>query len=414
MRLTEKLVARITPGEHDVFEWDDAMPGFGVRVKPSGVKSYIIQYRRGSISKRMTIGSCALFRLEQARERARRLLSAAKDGEDPAAKRDKARKAPSVSDMADRYLAEHAELRKKPSSLSADRRNIANHVRPLLGKLRVQDVTSEDIDQFLRKVQAGVTAKDEKLGKRSRRIVRGGAGVANRCVAMLSKMFNLAERWKMRPLGSNPCRGLEKFKESKVERFLSTEELGRLGDALRSYELSPYAVAAIKLLVFTGARLGEVLALRWDRINFERGEVRLEDSKTGAKTLHLPPPALEVLSELPRTEGNPYVIVGAKAGSPLVNLEKPWRVIRKMAGLDDVRLHDLRHAFASVAASSGMGLPIIGKMLGHSQAATTARYAHLASDPVKAAAATVAGKIAAAMKGASGSDNVTRLREPAA
>jgi integrase len=397
-----------------VFEWDDAMPGFGVRVKPSGVKSYIIQYRRGSISKRMTIGSCALFRLEQARERARRLLSAAKDGEDPAAKRDKARKAPSVSDMADRYLAEHAELRKKPSSLSADRRNIANHVRPLLGKLRVQDVTSEDIDQFLRKVQAGVTAKDEKLGKRSRRIVRGGAGVANRCVAMLSKMFNLAERWKMRPLGSNPCRGLEKFKESKVERFLSTEELGRLGDALRSYELSPYAVAAIKLLVFTGARLGEVLALRWDRINFERGEVRLEDSKTGAKTLHLPPPALEVLSELPRTEGNPYVIVGAKAGSPLVNLEKPWRVIRKMAGLDDVRLHDLRHAFASVAASSGMGLPIIGKMLGHSQAATTARYAHLASDPVKAAAATVAGKIAAAMKGASGSDNVTRLREPAA
>src|SRR5262249_1390389 len=159
-------------------------------------------------------------------------------------------------------------------------------------KLRVQDVTSEDIDQFLRKVQAGVTAKDEKLGTRSRRIVRGGPGVANRCVALLSKMFNLAERWKMRAPGSNPCRGLESFKERGVEPFLSAEELGRFGDALRSYELSPYAaVAAIKLLVFTGARLGEVLALRWDRINFERGEVRLEDSKTGAKTLHLPPPA---------------------------------------------------------------------------------------------------------------------------
>ena len=217
----------------------------------------------------------------------------------------------------------------------------------------------------------------------------------------------------MRPPGANPCRGLEKFKERKVERFLSAEELGRLGDALRSYELSPYAVAAIKLLVFTGARLGEVLALRWDRINFERGEVRLEDSKTGAKTLHLPPPALEVILGLPRTEGNPYVIVGAKAGAPLVNLEKPWQSIRKTAGLDDVRLHDLRHAFASIAASSGMGLPIIGKMLGHSQAATTARYAHLASDPVKAAAATVAGKIAAAMKGTLGPDKVTRLHKPA-
>ena len=413
MRLTERAVARIAAGDRDVFIWDDALPGFGVRVKPSGAKSYIIQYRRGTVSRRMTIGACSLYRLEQARERARRLLTAAKDGADPAADRDQARKAPTVNELADRYLAEHAELRKKPSSLAADRRNLTNHIRPLLGKARVADVTADDIDRLLVQVQSGATGTNVKLGKRSRRIVRGGAGVANRCVALLSKMFNLAERWKMRPPGSNPCRGLEKFKERKVERFLSAEELSRLGDALRGYELSPYAVAAIKLLVFTGARLGEVLALRWDRIDFERGEMRLDDSKTGAKTLHLPPPALEVLSELPRTEGNPYVIVGAKAGAPLVNLEKPWRAIRKAAGLDDVRLHDLRHAFASVAASSGMGLPIIGKMLGHSQAATTARYAHLASDPVKAAAAAVAEKIAAAMKSASVSGNVTRLREPA-
>ncbi len=169
-----------------------------------------------------------------------------------------------------------------------------------------------------------------------------------------------------------------------------------------AYEGSPYAVAAVKLLVFTGARLGEVLGLRWAWIDFERGEARLPDSKTGAKTLHLPPPALAVLAELPRIEGNPYVIVGAKAGAALVNLEKPWRAIRKDAGLEDVRLHDLRHAFASVAASSGMGLPIIGKMLGHSQAGNHARYAHLASDPVKAAAAAVAGKIAAAMASGKG------------
>jgi integrase len=183
--------------------------------------------------------------------------------------------------------------------------------------------------------------------------------------------------------------------------MLSRVELGRLGDALASFNFSPYAAAAVKLLVFTGARLGEVLGLRWDWIDFDRGEARLPDSKTGAKTLHLPPPAIAVLADLPRLDGNPYVIAGQKEGAALVNLEKPWRAIRKAAGLDDVRLHDLRHAFASVAASSGMGLPIIGKMLGHSQPATTARYAHLESDPVKAAAAVVAGRIAAAMAGGS-------------
>jgi integrase len=154
--------------------------------------------------------------------------------------------------------------------------------------------------------------------------------------------------------------------------------------------------------VFTGARLGEILGLQWSWIDFERGEARLPDSKTCAKTLHLPPPALAVLAELPRIEGNPHVIPGGIAGSALVNLQQPWRTIRRAAGLDDVRIHDLRHAFASIAASSGMGLPIIGKMLGHSQPATTARYAHLASDPVKAAAASVAAKIDAAMRAGKG------------
>jgi integrase len=223
---------------------------------------------------------------------------------------------------------------------------------------------------------------------------------------VLSKMFNLAEQWGLRPDGSNPCRHIERFTEHKRERMLSPAELGRLGDALAAYTGSPYPVAAIKLLVFTGARLGEVRGLRWNWIDLERGEARLPDSKSGAKTLHLPPPALAVLTALPRLDNNPHVIVGQKVGAALANLEKPWRAIRNTAGLDDVRLHDLRHAFASVAASSGMGLPIIGKMLGHSQAQTTHRYAHLASDPVKAAAAAVAEKIAAAM--GAGSDNARR------
>jgi integrase len=225
-------------------------------------------------------------------------------------------------------------------------------------------------------------------------------------------MLTLAEQWGLRPDGSNPCRHVEKFAERKRERFLSADELARLGEALAAYAGSPYVTAAIKLLVFTGARLGEVLGLQWQWIDFERGEARLPDSKTGAKTVHLPPPARAVLAELPQVEGNPHVIVGGVAGEALVNLEKPWRAIRREAGLEDVRLHDLRHAFASVAAASGMGLPIIGKMLGHTQAATTNRYAHLASDPVKAAAAVVAGKIAAAMSaGARDGATVTSMRK---
>jgi integrase len=292
------------------------------------------------------------------------------------------KEAPTMAELTKRFLAEHAEAKRKVSTADEYRRLLDKVIVPALGDRKVADVARADI---------------AKLHHAN----RAAPYQANRVLAILSKMFNLAERWGLRPDGSNPCRHVEKFAERKRERMLSRVELGRLGDALASFNFSPYAAAAVKLLVFTGARLGEMLGLRWDWIDFDRGEARLPDSKTGAKTLHLPPPAIAVLAELPRLDGNPYVIAGQKEGAALVNLEKPWRAIRKAAGLDDVRLHDLRHAFASVAASSGMGLPIIGKMLGHSQPATTARYAHLESDPVKAAAAAVAGRIAAAMAGGS-------------
>jgi len=255
---------------------------------------------------------------------------------------------------------------------------MAHVVLPAIGARRVADVTRQDVARLHHARQATPTE-------------------ANRTLALLSTMFNIAERWGMRPDGSNPCPHIERFPQKHRERFLSADELGRLGYALSNYDGSLYVVGAIKLLVFTGARLGEVLGLRWEWVDFERGEARLPDSKTGAKTLHLPPPALETLAGLQGVEGNPHVIVGGKAGARLVNLEKPWRAIREDAGLEDVRLHDLRHAFASVAASSGLGLPIIGKMLGHSQPQTTARYAHLARDPVKASASAGASKIAAAM-----------------
>ena len=232
---------------------------------------------------------------------------------------------------------------------------------------------------------------------------------ANRVRSLLSSILNLAEVKGIRPLNSNPCRHVKPYKEEKRERFLSPEELARLGEVLAdNQDKLLFAVAAIRLLLFTGARLGEIRDLKWEYMDWDRAEARLPDSKTGAKTLHLPPPAMQILSELPRVEGNPYVIVGKGEGKQFAKLGKPWTRLRKEAGLEDVRLHDLRHAFASVAASSGMGLPIIGKLLGHTQAQTTQRYAHLASDPVKAAAEKVAGIISDALEGKS-TDNVVPI-----
>ena len=388
-KITKRAVDALKPGADggELVLWDSELKGFGCRVQRGGSKSYIVHYRAGigrsAPLRKVTIGRHgAPWTAETARSEAKRLLGLVEGGADPAADKTARKEAPTVAELADRFFAEHAEAKRKGRTAAEYKRLLDKIILPALGTRKVADVSRADI---------------AKLHHANRE----APYQANRVLAVLSKMFNLAERWGLRPDGSNPCHHVEKFAERKRERMLSPEELARLGDALVAHTGSPYTVAAVKLLVFTGARLGEVLGLRWEWIDFDRGEARLPDSKTGAKTLHLPPPALAVLAALPRAEGNPHVIIGHKHGAAMVNLEKPWRAIRGKAGLDDVRLHDLRHAFASVAASSGLGLPIIGKMLGHTQATTTHRYAHLASDPVKAAVAAVAGKIAAAMTGPS-------------
>jgi integrase len=384
-KITKRAVDALKPGPDgaETMLWDTEVKGFGCRVQRGGSKSYIVHYRvgsgRGAPLRKLTIGKHgAPWTPETARKEARRLLGMVEGGVDPAADKIARKEAPTIADLAERFLAEHAESKRKASTANAYRTTLNRTILPALGKRKVIDVKRHDIAKLHHECRATPYQ-------------------ANLVLAVLSTMFNLAEQWGLRPDGANPCRRIERFAERKRERMLSAAELARLGDALAAHTGSPYAVAAVKLLVFTGARRGEILNLEWSWIDFDRGEARLPDSKTGAKTLHLPPPALAVLAELPRLDGNPYVIVGGKPGAALVTLGKPWRAIRAAAGLDDLRLHDLRHAFASVAASSGMGLPIIGKMLGHTQAATTHRYAHLASDPVKAAAAAVAEKIAAAM-----------------
>jgi integrase len=218
---------------------------------------------------------------------------------------------------------------------------------------------------------------------------------------MVSKMFNLAEMWGLRPDGSNPRKHIKKYPEEKRERFLSPAELKRVGEVLHEMEQEGIelsaSIAAVRLLMLTGCRLGEIMNLKWDYVDISGKALRLPDSKTGAKVVHLGQPAVEVLAKIERVDGNPWVIVGTLPGSRLSDLQPFWQRVRARAGLKDVRIHDLRHTFASTAVASGQGLPMIGKLLGHTQVQTTARYAHLAADPIRDAADQVVSNIAGSL-----------------
>jgi integrase len=221
---------------------------------------------------------------------------------------------------------------------------------------------------------------------------------ANRMLLLISKVMNYAERLGLRPDHSNPVRHVQRFRERPRERFLSEDELRRLGKALSGSDASVFAKAAVALLVFTGCRRGEILGLRWRDVDLERGLLTLREAKTGPRVVYLNAPAARLLAALPHEDSNPYVIVGGRAREARVNITKAWQAIRAAAGLDDVRLHDLRHSFASVGAAGGLSLPAIGALLGHSQAQTTKRYAHLVGAPLKQAAEAIGERLAAAME----------------
>jgi integrase len=428
-RITKRTVEALHPGERDAFLWDSEIPGFGCKVTPKGGRIYVLQYSRNDRDHRVTIGRHGIeFTAEQARNEARRLRGLIASGGNPALERSRDRALPTVADLGERYIEEYARPHKKPSGLAQDRRNLDNHVNPLIGSLKVSEVEREDVARVMRDVAAGKTAKDEKTKRQGRRIVRGGEIVANRVHALLSKMFELAEDWKYRPPGSNPCRGAKRFAEHKIERFLSADELIRLGEALVAAEEgrllldpdhamptvpgkrkrggqkrtgprseNPYAVTVIRLLLLTGCRLGEILELKWSHLDFERRLLLLPDSKTGAKTVYLSEPALQILKGVVRIDGSPHVFPGKLPSEPLGSIRKPWEHICKAAQLNNLRLHDLRHSFASVGAASGLSLPMIGALLGHSQPNTTARYAHLSASPLHEAANAIAAQITSAM-----------------
>lgn len=377
-KLTVRSVEAALPGVKDAIIWDSDLTGFGLKVTPAGRRSFFAYYRTGGVQRRPTIGQYPVMRPEAAREIARQWLAGAARGEDASAIRKEARKAATVSELFGRYLTDHADVKKRDSSATNDRRLIEKRIKPALGAKKVPAVTRADIASLHHKLAATPFE-------------------ANRVLALVSKAFSLAHQWGLRPDGVNPAIGIERYPEPKRERFLSAEETKRLWQTLESPEVvaknSASAIMAIRLLMQTGRRLSEITTLKWEYLDLEAGVMSLPTTKTGALTVPLSASVVSQLVEwkavlvaaaakvAEKGGGRPvapvYVIPGRSPAQPLVNLQKPWRRIRKAAGLDGVRIHDLRHSFASVAVGLGMSLPQVGKLLGHTQAATTARYAHL-------------------------------------
>ena len=421
-RLTKRAVdaLRCEAGKDRAFLWDHALAGFGVAAFPTGRKVYVAQYRKDGRSRRITIGEHGRLTPDEARSQAKVILGAVEKGADPIAERRAARGVRTFRDVAEEFMRFHIAAKRKPRTGETYEGLLRNHILPAIGGKRVVDVRRGDVARLHARLS-------------------DAPGAANRAVAVISAIWNWAARRDEVALADNPVKGIERYPEQAKERFLTSAELSRLGDALRDAEtiglpwavdengtrakhlakpqnrrvkVDPFAIAAIRLLILTGARLREILDAQWSQVDLERGIIFLSDSKTGKKPIYLSAAAQAVLVALPRLEGNSHIIAGAKQGAQRADLKKPWAAVKRAAGLEGVRLHDLRHSFASFGAGASLGLPIIGKLLGHSQAATTHRYAHLDADPLRRAVDTIGATISAAMDGRKGREVVKLKNSP--
>jgi integrase len=407
VRLTKSVVDAIPvppKGEKPTRTYDADLPNYWVQTSDQGTKSYYTYGRPGGRQVIHKIGRHGQVTPEQARALAKKALGAMASGIDPGAQRRAARQdersrlaAPTMADLCARYLAEHVAVHNKPKSQALFRRLVEKFIVPELGGLKVAAVDHEDVVQFHR---------DHAQTPRQ----------ANHLVSVLSMMFNLAERWKdkagkpLRPLNSNPCRHLKRYRENARERFLSPDELQRLGQTLRDMEaegtLTAMEAAIVRLLALTGCRVGELIDLRWRDVDLKAGVLRLPDSKTGAKVVALGAPAQTVLAALDRGHDADLVF-----GLKLPRIQHLWNPstgpkagqgIRDRAGLPDVRLHDLRHGYGTAAGALGLNAFMIRDLLGHKTVAMTSKYVARNVDPLKAAADVVSGQIAAQMDGPSG------------
>jgi integrase len=426
-RITKRSVdaLRCKTAKDRSFLWDDALAGFGVAAYASGKKVYVAQYRQNGRSRRVAVAEHGRVTPDEARVMAKKLLGAVEDGVDPIEQRRAARGVRNFREVAEEFMRVHVEAKRKGRTHEEYERLLRLHIFPALGSRRVVDVRRADVARLHAKLS-------------------NSKGAANRCLALISSTWNWAARRDEVSFAQNPARGVERYPENSRERFLTSEEIGRLGDALRLGEtkgipwavdehqpnakhipkkdrrttITPHTAAAIRLLILTGARLREILDAKWESVDWQRGIMFLPDSKTGKKPLYLSAVALAVLKAVPRVGKNPFIIPGqgskksktantpkaatkqrmGQEGNARADLKRPWAAVARAARLEDVRLHDLRHSFASVGAGASLGLPIIGKLLGHSQPATTARYSHLDADPLRRAADVIGGQIAASLE----------------
>ena len=365
-RITDKLVRdRQPPAQGNRITYDAEVKGFGVRVTAAGARAFVLNYRLDGRERRYTIGAYPDWSVAAAREEARRLKREVDQGRDPMGERHDERAAPTVADLAMRYVERHLPS-KRPKSQREDRDMIQRIVLPRLGRLRVANVRHADVEEM-------------------HRALKGTPYRANRTLALLSKMFSLAVRWEWR--GDNPVKGIERYPEERRTRHLSPAELARLSVALAGYP-NPTAANALRFLLLTGARKGEALAATWDQLDLERGVWTKPSAHTKQKREHrvlLNAAVLALLADQRTRAVGEHVFPGRRPGQPLDDLKAAWAAITRAAGLEGVRVHDLRHSYASILASAGLSLPIIGALLGHTQPATTARYAHLFDDPLREA-----------------------------
>ena len=370
-RLTDALIKRLpVPAAGNAIAWDALVTGLGARVTAAGHRAFVLDYRnRAGRKRRYTIGSFPDWSVTGAREEARRLKRDIDGGGDPLAQIEAERGAPTVADLIERFLAEHVS-RKRPHTQYDYRNVVARHIAPALGRLKVAEVSYSDIDALHRKIT--------KAGRSTQ---------ANRVVAVTSKMFSLAIRWCMRP--DNPAKGIERNAEHKRMRYLTTVEIERLMDALDRLE-DQQAADIFRLCLLTGCRSGsEAMKARWDDIQLAAGIWNKPGSTTKQKTTHLVPlnaAAKQLLARLRQRTSSPWVFPADSAPGHRVTVQKSWLAVCKAAKISGLRIHDLRHSFASLAVNRGASLPLIGSLLGHASPVTTARYAHLFDDTQRATA----------------------------
>ena len=376
-RISKRTVdALVAQSGSPVFLWDDQLAGFGVKMLPSGIKRYIVKYRtsgggRAAPQRWLTLGTHGQITPDQARGLAQQTLAAVARGEDPQGAKFKLRSDPTLSDVWTRFEKEHLPQR-KPATRAEYESQWRDLIDPKFGKTKVESLARGDIDKF-------------------HKAMKETPYRANRTLALLSRLMSLAEAWDWRSQGTNPCKHIERFTERARTRFLSGPELKLIGGALEQLVneklITATAANAIELLLLTGARLNEILAAEWAWVDSKAGVLSLPDSKTGAKPVYLGTAAKSLLKrQRAISEGKTFIFPSAKGDGHYVNVRKAWVKVCERAKLPGVRLHDLRHTAASIAVGKGASLPIVGRLLGHSQAQTTLRYAHVDTDPALSAA----------------------------